>query len=64
MQNDTVNTGTGTQAEDLYRLTSEDTARALSPDAGWSRPPLTREQQDELLALIKPALLEGGEHTF
>jgi hypothetical protein len=64
MQNDTVNTGTGTQAEELYRLTSEDTARALSPDAGWSRPPLTREQQDELLALIKPALLEGGEHTF
>jgi len=47
------------------RLTSEDAARILSSDPDWGgRPTLNREQEDELLALIKPALMEGGELRF
>ena len=50
--------------QEKHRLTSEDAARVLSPDAGWTRPPLTREQENELLALIRPTLNEDCERRF
>jgi hypothetical protein len=59
-----ITTETIPEPESLHRLSSEEATRLLSPSAGWSRPALAREQQDQLLALIRPPLLEGGELYF